>query len=169
MTTKGLHQRRLPKRGLCLLFIAALGACATGPRTEVVWTNPGVIDQSRQFQIDRGECLALAAQAVPPARGGPILMPQQSQQPQGTTSTFQGWSSSGGYVQGQIETHPSNQAWQPQGFLGGYEYARQQQAQEAALAAQLAPYAMQARAQQEYTVACMLRRGWQPTQRVIPR
>ena len=98
-----------------------------------------------------------------------MVVPQQPQQAQGSTSTFQGWSSSGGYVQGQIETRPSNQGWQPQGFLGGVEYERQRQAQEAALAAQLAPYAMQVRAQQEYAAACMLKRGWQPTERVIRR
>lgn len=167
MITKCSHPVVHSAKLFCALLV--LNGCAGGPRTEVVWISPGVSDQGSQFQIDKGECLALAAQAVPPVRGAPVVVPQQSQQVQGSTSTFQGWSSSGNYVQGQIETRPSNQGWQPQGFLGGYEYARQQQAQEAALAAQLAPYAMQARAQQEYAMSCMLKRGWRPMERTIRR
>jgi len=155
-------------RLVCVLFLVSLilGGCASRPQPQVQWINRNVPphDWSRQFQIDQGECLALAAQAVPMPQGVPQVNVPQQPRPQGYTSTYRGYSSDGTYHSGRIETTPQNQGWQPQGFLAGAERARQQRAQEEALAMQLAPYAMQIRAQRGYAESCMLRRGWETIQ-----
>lgn len=138
------------------LSLVLLGCSSNQPRQQT-WTHSTLNGQAaaNKFVIDRGECDAVAANAVAvPASSGTTTGAQSSR----STSQFEMRSSSGQTYSGEIRSQSrSSSNGLEQGPLQGY-IAGSQMAAESGRVQQ----AQQAR--QNMFASCMYRRGWTMSQ-----
>ncbi len=127
-----------------LLLIAGLAACATGPRRQTYWVNPGVGPQVQQqrFTLDSTECMALANQMIPEPSYAPPPQPQ--------SGTITMHTPGSGTVYGTYQSQPAPPpGYQPSGFLAGVQYSERKEKRT------------------NYAVACLGSRGWQQRERIV--
>jgi hypothetical protein len=128
---------------MCLWFLTLMipfASYAAGQR----WYNPNVSDDVAQsrFNIDQGECLARAYQAVQV----PSYLPQQQSS---NTTEFSGYSQGGGAFSGQMRTNPSSGTLMERLQQHNSNVQAQQQVQAAQ------------DAQRSVAIGCMSSRGWE--------
>ena len=113
--------------------VTGLVAFAADSRAQA---NPSVAPDQLQarFMLDKIECQALANQMISEP-------PPPPQPPSGTFTLDTPRGPVYGTYQGQP---PPQQGWRPSGFLGGMERSQRENDR------------------QQYAVACMVNRGWQP-------
>lgn len=134
-------------RAMFLVAAATLVACSgsqtrRAPTTQTYFINPqyGSENIQQRLAMDRAECLGMAYRTFP----------DPPPPPQGQSGTINLWTPNGP-VSGTFQSQPQSQGFQPQGFLGGYQYAQQRSELEGVRGS--------------YAVNCLAAKGWQQQQR----